>query len=147
MQREECRMLYILLSVGLALSAGIYCRYTYRGLDARIQCLERDLHHISDVVTQMADVQIKALQKHSTSLEGIEERIMELSVPSPDSNSILERRHQVLALARQGVSLEDIVKRLKAPVGEAEAILNLQKFRGGENAQAQTAHKQVRYHA
>lgn len=139
-------MLYTLLVVGLALSAGIYCRYTCKGLDARIQGLERDLHCISDVVTQMAEAQIKTFQKHSAGLEGLEERIMELSVPSQDSSLPLERRHQVLALARQGVGLEDIVKRLKAPVGEAEVILNLQKYMGAENARSVTARRQVRHH-
>jgi hypothetical protein len=140
-------MLYILLIVGLALSVGIYCRYTYKGLDARIQSMERDLHCISDVVTQMAEAQIKTFQKHSAGLEGLEERIMELSVPSKDSSSPLERRHQVLTLARQGVGLEDIVKRLKAPVGEADLILNLRKYMGAENVRSQTAHRRVRHHA
>lgn len=140
-------MLYILLAAGLALSAGIYCRYTFKGLDARVQRLERDLRHISDAVSQMADAQIKSFQKHSAGLEGLEARIMELSVPSRDSSLPLERRHQVLTLARQGLPLEEIVKRLKAPIGEAEVILNLQKYMGAENAQSQTAQRQVRHHA
>jgi hypothetical protein len=139
-------MLYILLVLGSAVSVGVYCRYACKGFDARIQGLERELQHISEVVTQMADVQIKAIQKHSANLEGLEERIMELSVPSHDSSLPLERRHQVLALARQGVALEDIVKRLKAPVGEAEVILNLQKYMGAEKARTLTAQKLVRNH-
>ena len=53
---------------------------------------------------------------------------MELSVPSHDKKLPLERRHQVLTLARRGMSVKDIAKRLKAPVGEAELILNLGKF-------------------
>jgi len=142
-------MLYFLLVVGLAMSAGFYCRYACKGFNARIQGLERDLHCISDVVTQMAEAQIKTFQKHSASLEGLEERIMELSVPSPDSSSPLERRHQVLALAHQGVSLEDIVKHLKAPVGETEVILNLQKYMRAENARplAVPVQRQVGHHA
>ena len=89
------------------------------------------MQHFSEVVSQMAEVQMKTFEKHSARFEDLEERIMELSVPSHDSNLPLERRHQVLALARQGVALEDIVKRLKAPVGEAELILNLRKYMGG----------------
>jgi hypothetical protein len=140
-------MLYILLIAGLALSAGIYFKYACKGYDARIQGLEQDLHHVSEMVTQMVEVQMKTFQKHAASLEGLEERLMELSVPAPDSGLPLERRHQVLALARQGVALEDIVKRLKAPIGEAEIILNLQKYMGAENARSLAARKQVRHHA
>jgi hypothetical protein len=135
-------MLYALL-VGLVVCAGMYFRFTNRGLNARVQGLERDLHYISDVMMQMAEVQTKAFQKQSAGLEALEERIMELSVPSHDSSLPLERRHQVLALARQGVALEDIVKRLKAPVGEAEVILNLQKFRAAENSRSLAARGQV----
>jgi hypothetical protein len=140
-------MLYVLLIAGLTVSAGFYCRYINKGLSARIQGLERDLQCISDVMTQMAEVQVRAFQKHTVGLEGLEERIMELSVPSHDSTMPLERRHQVLALARQGAGLEDIVKRLKAPAGEAEVILNLQKYMTPENSRIPTSHRQVKTHA
>jgi hypothetical protein len=86
---------------------------------------------------------MKTFEKHSASFEELEERIMELSVPSHDSSLPLERRHQVLTLARQGVALEDIVKRLKAPVGEAELILNLRKYMGGGNARSSKMNEQV----
>jgi hypothetical protein len=72
---------------------------------------------------------------------------MELSVPSHDSSLPLERRHQVVALSRQGIGLEDIVKRLKAPVGEAELILNLQKYMGGETSQSARMNQKVRNYA
>lgn len=72
---------------------------------------------------------------------------MELSVPSQDSNLPLERRHQVLALARQGIALEDIVQRLKAPVGEAELILNLRKYMGGESSPTGKINGQVKQYA
>ena len=141
-------MSYLLLVFGLlVLSAGFYCRYTLQSFDARIRRLEQDLHSISDVVTQMTEIQIKTFEKHSASLEGLEERIIELSVPSQDSSLPLERRHQVLALARQGLGLEDIVKRLKAPAGEAEVILNLQKYMGAKNARSSAAQKRVGSHA
>ncbi len=94
----------------------------------RIQSLEQDLLSICSAVSQMAEIQMKTHRKYSTSLESLEERIMELSIPSNDSKLPLERRHQVLTLARRGMALNDIVKRLKAPVGEAELILNLGKY-------------------
>ena len=140
-------MLILLFFVGSALAAGIYYGIKSRKQSVRIQHLERDLQHISDMVTQIAEVQIQAYQKHSAGLEAVEERIMELSLPAKDSGLPLERRHQVLALSRQGVALKDIVKRLKAPAGEAEVILNLQKFMAGDPSRSLTANGQVRNHA
>ncbi len=114
-----------------------------RSLAGRIKVLERDLLGISEAMSQMVEIQMKAHQKLSGNLEELEERIMDLSVPSHDVSLPLERRHQVLALARQGVALDDIVKRLKAPVGEAELILNLKKYMGGESSKAAKANEQV----
>ena len=140
-------MLNVSLAVALVMFAGTTQWFINRRLARRVHALEQDLQHISDVVSQMADVQMKAFQKHSARFEDLEERIMELSVPSHDSSLPLERRHQVLALSRQGVGLDDIVKRLKAPVGEAELILNLQKYMGGETHQSAKMNEQVRTYA
>ena len=139
-------MLNVLLVVGLMLCAGIYCRIANRGLVARIQGLEQDLHCISDVMSQLAEVQIKAFQKYTAGQEGLEERILELSVPSHDSIMPLDKRHQVLALARNGIALGDIAKRLKAPIGEAEVILNLQKYMTPENPRSLASNGQVKNH-
>jgi len=136
-------MLKLSLVFALAVILGLCQWITHRRLVRRIHALERDLHHISDVASQLAEVQMKTFEKHSASFEDLEERIMELSVPSHDSSLPLERRHQVLTLARQGVALEDIVKRLKAPVGEAELILNLRKYMGGESARSTKMNEQV----
>ena len=122
-------MLSIFLVVAMTGISAAFCWKITRTAAARAEALERDLGRISDAINQMADIQMKTHQKSSARFEEIEERLMELSVPSQDSSLPLERRHQVLTLARQGVALEDIVKRLKAPVGEAELILNLRKSR------------------
>jgi hypothetical protein len=127
-------------------SLGLYW-ITTRKMLQRIQSLERDLQRISDVVGQLAEIQIRSHQKSSVRFEDMEERMMELSVPSQDSGLPLERRHQVLALARQGIGLEDIVQRLKAPVGEAELILNLRKYMGGESSPAGKMNGQVKQYA
>jgi hypothetical protein len=125
-------MLASTLVLALIACMGVLQWITKRKLMERIQALERNLLDLSEAVLQMVEVQVKAHKKFSEGLEDVEERIMELSVPSHDSDLPLERRHQVLALARRGVPLGDIVKRLKAPVGEAQLILNLQKYMGGE---------------
>lgn len=49
-------------------------------------------------------------------------------MPSADAPLPLERRHQVLTLARKGVSAEEISRRLNIPKGEAELILSLRKY-------------------
>ena len=140
-------MVKAILIFALIIFAGIFQMITHRKLTGRVRALEQNLQHFSDVVSQMAEVQMKTFQKHTASLEDLEERIMELSVPSHDASLPLERRHQVLALSRQGVGLDEIVKRLKAPVGEAELILNLQKYMGGENTRSAKMNEQVRKYA
>jgi len=140
-------MLQVSLVIALVMFVGTLQWFINRRLARRVHALEQDLQHISDVVSQMTEVQMKTFQKNSARFEDLEERIMELSVPSHDSSLPLERRHQVLALSRQGVGLEDIVKRLKAPVGEAELILNLQKYMGGETHRPAKMNEQVRTYA
>jgi hypothetical protein len=140
-------MLDILLAFVLMACAGSLYWILIRKLRDRMHALEQDLLGISEVITQLVEFQMKAHEKSSADLEDLEERIMDLSVPSHDSNVPLERRHQVLALARQGVALNDIVKRLRAPIGEAELILNLGKYTGGEISRSAKKNEQVRPYA
>jgi hypothetical protein len=79
-------------------------------------------------MSQMAEIQMKSYHKLTEDLGDMEQRIMDLALPSEDPNLPLERRHHVLALARKGNTIEEIVKRLKIPRGEAELILNLRNF-------------------
>jgi hypothetical protein len=119
---------------------------TKRNMINRIQALEADLRGFAEVVSKVAEVQAKDYAAFSSRFEDLDERIMELSVPVRDPDLPLERRHQVLALARQGVDLQDIVKRLKAPAGETELILNLHKYRNGATGRSSKAKEQaVRY--
>jgi hypothetical protein len=139
-------MLYFLLFI-LALYAGALHIMMRKKYFSRIQTLERDLQEISNVMSQIIETQMNTHRKYSANLDNLEERLMELSVPSHDSNLPLERRHQVLALARQGAGLEEIVRRLKAPAGEAELILNLGKYMNVDNPQNSKINKQVGQHA
>jgi hypothetical protein len=120
-------MLYFFVFI-LALYAGSIHYMMKKKYSSRIQHLERELQSIYSVVSQLMEVQMNTHRKYSANIENIEERLMELSIPSHDTNLPLERRRQVLTLARQGVGLQDIVKKLKAPMGEAELILNLGKY-------------------
>jgi hypothetical protein len=96
----------------------------------RIEALERDLQLLSDTFCEMAEIELQSFQKNSANLSEIEERILDLSVPSQDSTAPLERRRRVLALSGKGAHLEDIVKKAGVPRGEAELILNLQRCKG-----------------
>jgi DNA-binding NarL/FixJ family response regulator len=140
-------MLNIMVALALMAGSMTFCWSIVRKMIRRTQTLERELQRISSAVSQMAEIQMKAHKKLTARFEDMEERIMELSIPSQDSSLPLERRHQVLSLARQGVALEDIAKRLKAPIGEAELILNLGKYMGGENAPAGKINGQVGQYA
>jgi hypothetical protein len=134
----------VILFIAMTLYTGaLYWTYKNKLL-GRIQQLERSLQAFSDVISQMAEIQTKAIQKSSGKFEDIDERIMDLSIPSQDANLPVERRRQVLALARQGLPLEDIAKRLKAPVGEAELILNLSQYLDGERRSLAQKKEQVR---
>jgi hypothetical protein len=136
-------MLSVVLFIAITLYTGaLYWTYTKKIL-GRIQILERSLQAFSDVISQMAEIQTKAIQKSSGKFEDIDERIMDLSIPSQDVNLPVERRRQVLALARQGVPLEDIAKRLKAPVGEAELIMNLSQYLDGDRRSSAQRKEQV----
>jgi len=119
--------------------AAILFNMVRKRMQRRIEALEEDLARYAEVVDKIAEVQSKTLEKFSRRFEEQDERLLDLSVPSRHTEMPLEKRHQVLALAKQGVPLDEIVERVKAPVGEAELILNLRKYQSGvlKNAPAQ----------
>jgi hypothetical protein len=139
-------MLYFFF-FALALYAGAIHFTMRKKLFSRIQNLERDLQSISGVMSQMIETQMKTHRKYSANIDSLEERLLDLSVPSHDSSLPLERRHQVLALARKGIGLEEIVKRLKAPAGEAELILNLGKYMNLDNPQNDKINQKIGQYA
>jgi hypothetical protein len=125
--------MYLLsLSIVVLVAAALHL-VLKRKLDRRIEKLEQGLQQVSAAMSQMVEIQLKNHAMLSSNIEDLEERLVELSVPSCDESLPLERRHQVLSLARQGMSLDEIVQKLKAPVGEAELILNLRQYTGGES--------------
>ena len=109
----------------------LYHTASRKKLQRRVDILEEDLARYAEVVSKIAEVQTKTLEKFSGRFEEVEERMLDLSVPSQSPEMPLEKRHQVLALAKQGVPLDEIVERVKSPVGEAELILNLRKYQSG----------------
>jgi DNA-binding NarL/FixJ family response regulator len=128
------------------LGAGAAYFLTNRILGRRVITLERDLQIFSEAMSQMAEIQMKAYHKISGNMGGIEERLLELAIPSADSRLPLERRHQVLALARKGAAIEEIAQRLNLPRGEAELILSLHKYAEISSPRATRKHGESRNH-
>ncbi len=128
----------LVYSLSVAVLACGACYFLFRrSWLKRLDALECGLQALSDEVCQMAEAQIKSHQRLSGSLSEIEERILELAVPSEDANLAVQRRRRVLALASQGTPVEEIAKRASVPRGEAELIMNLQRFRGSAAPQGQ----------
>jgi len=117
----------------LAALSGVIIFYFVSGkkMQRRIEVLEEDLARYAEVIGKMAEVQSRTFEKFSVRFEELDERVLNLSVPSQDPEMPLEKRHQVLTLAKRGVPIDEIVERVKAPVGEAELILNLRKYQSG----------------
>ena len=126
-------MYFLSLSIVVLVATALYL-VLKRKLIRRIEKLEQELQQVSSAMSQMAEIQMKNHEMVSSNIADLEERLVELSVPSFDENLPLERRHQVLSLAQRGLPLEEIVQKLKAPVGEAELILNLRNYMGGESS-------------
>lgn len=120
---------FILTLAGVTVAS---CGSAYFLLDRkynhRIKTLERDLQSFSQAMCQMAEIQMKSYRKVTGNLGDIEERIVDLAIPSEDSRVPVERRRQILTLAHKGVAIGEISKRLNVPRGEAELILNLRKY-------------------
>jgi hypothetical protein len=122
----------IAMILASALLAALCSAATYfladKKLGSRVRTLERELLSYSETMCQTAQNLREDCQKLKAQVSELEERILELAAPNSNPRLPLERRHQVLSLARNGATMEDIVKRLNLPQGEAELILNLKQY-------------------
>ncbi len=94
----------------------------------RFQTLQGEVKRLSDDLLQAVELQSDVYHRMCRGLSDVEEKILDLSVPSGDAPLPLERRHQVLTLARKGVAVDEIAHRLHMPKGEAELILSMRKY-------------------
>jgi hypothetical protein len=99
-----------------------------RSLGHRIGALERDLQSVSEIVSQMAEIHIRAHECSRVETRDGQERAGGRLPRGGTGTLDLDLRHQVLALAGKGVALDEIVHRLKVSRGAAESILNLRKL-------------------
>lgn len=128
---------YILIvSAGAGLAAGAaFCFLHRRFRRPRLDGIERQMKSLAEDVLQMAELQMEIFHRVTRDLAGLEERVLDLTVPSADPSLPLEKRHQVLTLARKGVELEEISRRLNIPRGEAELVMNLKRYLDGRETQ------------
>jgi hypothetical protein len=94
----------------------------------RYRALKQELKQFSEDLMQMAELQSDIYHRVSRHLNDIEAKVLDLSVPASEGALPLERRHQVLTLARNGVAVEEIAQRLGMPKGEVDLILSVRKF-------------------
>lgn len=101
----------------------------------RFGALKQEVMRVSEDLLQVVELQADIYRRVCRSLNDIEEKILDLSVPSSNAPLPLERRHQVLTLARKGIAADEIARRLNMPRGEAELILSLRKYVDAKNPQ------------
>jgi hypothetical protein len=109
----------------IAAGGGIAVHMIWR---RRFLALQEKMKRFSDDLLQVVELQSDIYRRVCRGLNDVEEKVLELSVPSSDAPLPLERRHQVLTLARKGVSVDEMARRLNMPRGEAELILSLRKY-------------------
>ncbi len=119
--------LSLMLGAGALLAAG-GCFISQLVWRRRFLALQGELRRLSEDLLQVVELQSDVYHRVSRGLSDVEEKVLELSVPSVDAPLPLERRHQVLTLARKGIAVDEIARRLNMPKGEAELILNLRKY-------------------
>ncbi len=102
--------------------------------ERRARELEQNLQQCSEAMCQMVEIQMTEHKQIARNIGDIEERLLRMVTAEDDSERPVDRRHQVLTMSRNGFPLDEIVRRLNIPKGEAELILNLRKYMGGSGA-------------
>ncbi len=115
--------------------------------ERRARELERNLQQCSEALCQLVEIQMTEHQQVTRNFGDIEERLLSLVTAESDSARPVDRRHQVLTMSRNGFPLDEIVRRLNIPKGEAELILNLRKYIGGSGSRSDESSRDPRNYA
>ncbi len=102
--------------------------YYVRRWRRKVKALEKELRDVSETLLKMAEHQVKAYRRLTGNIEDIEERMTDMTTPVSESRTSLDRRHNILVLARKGMEVGEIARRLKIPRGEVELTLTLRKY-------------------
>lgn len=128
-----------LAAFALPVAACVGCLALLWFVRRRLAGTERALAHITEDLFQMAELQLALLRKVSGDLRAMEEKLLDLALPTPEASLPLERRHRVLALARKGMAAAEIAERLGMPGGEVELILGMKGLAEARAASAARA--------
>ena len=115
--------------------------------EKRARELEQNLHQCSEALCQMVEIQMTEHQQIARNFGDIEERLLSLVTAEGDSTRPVDRRHQVLTMSRNGFPVDEIVRRLNIPKGEAELILNLRKYIGASGSKMDESSGDLRKYA
>jgi len=126
-------------------SVAFYCLLRRNG-SRRIEKLEAELQMMSEMLQQMTEMQVESFRKLSGNIHEMEERFLDLSVPTADAGMPVERRRRIVTLGSKGMAVEEISKKLQVSRAETELVLNLQKWRSGAPAQAEAMRKSKSNH-
>jgi hypothetical protein len=142
-------MIALEITVAVITVVGIWASswHIKRRWTQQVESLERDLQEVSEAMTHMAEVHKKNYQELLGNIGDLEERLMDLSVPSQDVSLPLGKKHRVLSLSRQGIGAIEIAKRLGVPEGETEFIVGLHKCFNPAAARASRATNGVAHYA
>jgi hypothetical protein len=119
----------------LVVSAGV-CYLLQKNWIRRFRILSKEVGRFSEDLIQVLELQAEVYRRVCRNIHEVEEKVFDLSIPSTDAPHPLERRHQVLALTRKGMTPEEVSRRLDMPKGEVELILSLRKFADGAGNQS-----------
>jgi hypothetical protein len=102
----------------------------------RYESVRKELEKVSEDLSQIVELQSQFYERMRRDLTDLEGKVLDLAVPSSETPLPLQRRHQVITLARKGISSDEIARRLNMPKGEAELILSLRKYTEVKTAEA-----------
>jgi len=94
----------------------------------RHNSLRQEMTRLSEDLIQLVELQAQVYKRIRDDINDLEGKVLDLAAPTSESPLPLQRRHQVLTLARKGIPVEEIARRLNMPKGEAELILSLRKY-------------------
>src|SRR5262249_39882978 len=132
MNPDVIRFLAFDLGLPLACAIAAYAGVRF-SFARRLKAQEEQVGALAQAIGEALDLQTSGYEKLSSRLADLESRMLDVGTPAADAAPLpLERRHRVLALARKGVALDEIVRRLDIPRGEAELILRMRNYLDGK---------------
>jgi len=78
----------------------------------RHNSLRQEMTRLSEDLIQLVELQAQVYKRIRDDINDLEGKVLDLAAPTSESPLPLQRRHQVLTLARKGIPVEEIARRL-----------------------------------